>query len=219
MWRLSQLLEFFVMSKQTGYTVTMKTSSWCTIFMWVMYVRVTWILWPKVFSKTSHRSLYCSVLTLACPLKATEVLGDSQQEYSVLSVGENYDALCELAGICSVYYSQPSLPTHILKPWASVVSSAVIFSCINFSSTCGDALTMFSIILSLVKVIQTIKRAYLFLLQELMMNIFKLVKHFNVQGHFVHLVRTNLAIMFLFNCYYFPIFAPSTNKIYVLTLT
>lgn len=35
---------------------------------------------------------------------------------------------------------------------------------------------MFSIILSLVKVIQKIMHAYLFLLQELMMNIFKLFK-------------------------------------------
>lgn len=58
---------------------------------------------------------------------------------------------------------------------------------------------MFSIILSLVKVIQKIMRAYLFLLQELMMNIFKLVKHFNVQCHFVHLVKTNLVIILLFN--------------------
>lgn len=78
---------------------------------------------------------------------------------------------------------------------------------------------MFSIILSLVKVIQKIMRAYLFLLQELMMNIFKLVKHFNVQRHFVHLVKTNLAIILLFNCYYFRIFAPSTNRIYVLKFT
>lgn len=78
---------------------------------------------------------------------------------------------------------------------------------------------MFSIILSLVKVIQKIMRAYLFLLQELMMNIFKLAKHFNVQRHFVHLVKTNLVIILLFNCYYFRIFAPSTNRIYVLKFT
>lgn len=152
-----------------------------------MYVKVTWILWPKVFSKTSHRSLYCSVLTLACPLKATEVVGDSQKEYSVHSVGENYDALCDF------YITASLLFLHIcwnLEPLSSVQQS----SCINFGSTCGDALTMFSIILSLVKVIQKIMRAYLFLLQELMMNIFKLVKHFNVQRHFVHLVKTNLSI-------------------------
>lgn len=37
---------------------------------------------------------------------------------------------------------------------------------------------MFSIILSLVKVIQKIMRAYLFLLQELMMNIFKTCQAF-----------------------------------------